>query len=208
MKKTRLNASPGSVQKKVAVGELIGYIAADESELDKLRVRSAAVETEPLETEVREYPMLNAAVDGHEIKIWDQVHIGLAMDMGHGLVVPKVRNADTKSILTISDELNDLTAKATEKKLLPDEISGGTFTITNLGSWDIDHFTPIVNFPESAILGVGRIIEKPWVRNGVVIAEPRIALSLTFDHRIIDGALAAKFLQTLTNTLEETRLKL
>lgn len=157
---------------------------------------------------LRRYPMLNAVVDGREIKIWKQIHIGMAMDFGKGLIVPKVRNADTKSIRDIADELGDLIQRAGQQKLLPDELQGGTFTITNLGSWDVDWFTPINNFPESAILGVGRIVDKPWVCNGAVVAEPRMALSLTFDHRIIDGALGARFLKTLKDRIEDTRLML
>jgi len=157
---------------------------------------------------LRRYPMLNAVVDGREVKIWQQIHIGMAMDSGRGLIVPKIRNADTKSIRVIADELADLVERARQQKLLPDELQGGTFTITNLGRWDIDGFTPINNFPESAILGVGRIVEKPWVRDGEVVAEPRMALSLTFDHRIIDGALGARFLKTLKDRIEDTRLML
>jgi len=157
---------------------------------------------------LRRYPMLNAVVDGRDIKIWEQIHIGIAMDIGKGLIVPKIRNADTKSIRVIADELGDLVERAQQQKLLPDELQGGTFTITNLGSWDVDWFTPINNFPESAVLGVGRIVDKPWVRDGAVVVEPRITLSLTFDHRIIDGVLGAQFLKTLKNSIEDTRLML
>jgi pyruvate dehydrogenase E2 component (dihydrolipoamide acetyltransferase) len=155
---------------------------------------------------LRRYPLLNASVDGQDIKTWEQIHIGVAMDFGDGLLVPKIRNADTKSIRLISAEMDELAEKAAGKRLLPDDLQAGTFTITNMGSSDIDHFTPIINPPESAILGVGRIIEKPWVRQGLVVAEPRLALSLTFDHRIIDGALAGQFLKTIKDSLEETRL--
>jgi pyruvate dehydrogenase E2 component (dihydrolipoamide acetyltransferase) len=157
---------------------------------------------------LRQYPLLNAAVDGQEINIWEQIHIGVAMDFGEGLLVPKIRNADKKSLRVISAELNELSEKGANKRLLPDDLQAGTFTITNMGSNDIDHFTPIINPPESAILGVGRIIEKPWVREGLVVVEPRVALSLTFDHRIIDGALAGRFLKTVKDNLEETRLML
>jgi len=157
---------------------------------------------------LRRYPMMNAVVDGREIKIWKQIHIGMAMDFGKGLIVPKVRNADTKSIRVIADELGYLVERARQQKLVPDELYGGTFTITNLGSWDVDWFTPINNFPESAILGVGRIVDKPWVSDGAVVAEPRMALSLTFDHRIIDGTLGARFLKTFKDRIEDTRLML
>ena len=97
---------------------------------------------------------------------------------------------------------------AKEHKLLPDEIQGGTFTLTNLGAWDVDHFTPIVNLPESAILGVGRILNKPWVKDAQVVIEPMLALSLTFDHRIIDGAPGAAFLKTIKDLIESPVLLL
>jgi len=157
---------------------------------------------------LRLYPALNSVVDGHTIKIWEQVHVGVAMDFGKGLLVPKIRNPDIKTVGAISEDLDDLAGRAEKNRLLPDELQGGTFTLTNLGGWDIDHFTPINNYPESAILGVGRIVEKPWVRGGAVVVEPRIALSLTFDHRIIDGALAARFLKTIKDYIQEPRLML
>jgi pyruvate/2-oxoglutarate dehydrogenase complex dihydrolipoamide acyltransferase (E2) component len=157
---------------------------------------------------LRRHPRLNATVEGRVIKVWEQVHIGVAMDFRQGLLVPKVRNADRKSLREISDEIRDLAQRSETKKLLPDELQNGTFTVTNLGAWETDHFTPIVNFPESAILGVGRIVEKPWVRQGAVVAEPRLALSLSFDHRIIDGAPAAAFLKTIKDMLEEPGLML
>ena len=157
---------------------------------------------------LRLHPMLNAVVDGRTIKIWKQIHIGVAMDFGKGLLVPKVRNADTLSIPAIAALLMDLARRAKKRRLLPGELDGGTFTVTNLGAWDIDHFTPISNFPESAILGVGRIVEKPWVREGAVVAEPRLALSLTFDHRIVDGTQAARFLKAIKDRIEEPRLML
>jgi len=157
---------------------------------------------------LRQHPRLNATVDGRVIKVWKQIHIGVAMDFGQGLLVPKVRRADRKSIRDISQEINNFVERSREKKLLPDELQNGTFTITNLGAWGTDYFTPIVNFPESAILGVGRIVEKPWVRDGSVVVEPRISLSLTFDHRIIDGSAAAAFLKTIKDMLEEPGLML
>ena len=150
----------------------------------------------------------NASVDEDMINVWQQVHIGVAMDVGNGLIVPKIRNADRKPILAIAQELGQLADKAKENGLSLDELQGGTFTITNLGAWAIDHFTPIVNFPESAILGLGRIVEKPCVKNKEVVVDPCIGLSLSFDHRIIDGAPGAMFLKTLTQMIEEPLLML
>ncbi|MFO7984928.1 MAG: dihydrolipoamide acetyltransferase family protein [Desulfatiglandaceae bacterium] len=157
---------------------------------------------------LKAHPYMNTSVEDKTIRIWRQIHVGLAIDLGDGLMVPKLRRPDRKGIREISNQLDGLMKKAKEKKLLPDDLQGGTFTITNLGAWDIDHFTPIVNAPESAILGVGRILEKPVVREGAVVAEPRLSLSLTHDHRIIDGAPAAAFLKALKDMIENPILML
>lgn len=157
---------------------------------------------------LKAHPHLNASVDGDVIKIWPYIHIGLAVDLGHGLVVPKVRQADNKTILEISRDIEQFIKLGRDKKYMPDDLANGTFTVSNLGAWDIDHFTPIVNHPESAILGVGRIVEKPWGREGQLVLEARLALSLTFDHRIIDGATAAIFLKTIKDMIENPGLML
>jgi pyruvate/2-oxoglutarate dehydrogenase complex dihydrolipoamide acyltransferase (E2) component len=157
---------------------------------------------------LKQHPLVNASVEGEVIKVWRQVHVGVAMDLGKGLIVPKVRNAETKSIREISADLDRLVEAAKAGSLGLDDLTLGTFTLTNLGAWDIDDFTPIVNHPESAILGVGRIVEKPVARNGQVVIEPRLALSLSFDHRIIDGAPGAAFLKTIKEMIEEPELML
>jgi pyruvate/2-oxoglutarate dehydrogenase complex dihydrolipoamide acyltransferase (E2) component len=157
---------------------------------------------------LKQHPLVNASVEGEVIKVWRQVHVGVAMDLGKGLIVPKVRSADAKSIREISVDLDRLVEAAEAGRLALDDLTLGTFTLTNLGAWDIDDFTPIVNQPESAILGVGRIVEKPVARNGQVVVEPRMALSLTFDHRIIDGAPGASFLKTIKDMIEEPSLML
>ncbi|RLB94722.1 MAG: hypothetical protein DRH26_00445 [Deltaproteobacteria bacterium] len=175
---------------------------------DETKISYNAIIIKAVALALRQHPRVNSSVDGEMIKVWKQIHVGAAMDVGKGLIVPKIRNADTKSIMTIAKEMGQLVDKAKQNTLSLDELQGGTFTITNLGAWGIDHFTPIVNFPESAILGLGRIVEKPWVKNSEVVVEPRIALSLTFDHRIIDGAPGAMFLKTLTRMIEEPLLML
>ena len=157
---------------------------------------------------LKQHPLVNASVDGEMIKVWRQVHVGVAMDLGRGLIVPKVRNAESKSIREISADIDRLVEAAKAGSLALDDLTLGTFTLTNLGAWDIDDFTPIVNHPESAILGVGRVVEKPVARNGQVVVEPRIALSLSFDHRIIDGAPGAAFLKTIKDMIEEPELML
>ncbi|MEW5722466.1 MAG: dihydrolipoamide acetyltransferase family protein [Thermodesulfobacteriota bacterium] len=152
---------------------------------------------------LRAHPSLNASVKGEDICLWRQVNVGLAMEAAGALVVPVVRDADKKTIGEIDDEIEVLAEKARNNQLWPDHLAGGTFTVSNLGFADIDHFTPILRPPESAILGVGRIVPKAVVREGRVVPEARLGLSLTFDHRIIDGAPAARFLKTIKDMIED-----
>jgi len=155
---------------------------------------------------LRLHPKINASVEGDNIRVWRQVHIGVAMEANDALIVPVVRNPDIKTIREIDHEILELIQKTRENKLSPDDLANGTFTISNLGFADIDFFTPIIRPPETAILGVGRITKKPSVRNDHVIPEARIGLSLTFDHRIIDGAPGARFLKTIKEMVEEPLL--
>ncbi len=149
------------------------------------------------------YPDINAGVVwGNEILVWKNVNIGLAMHIDGVLMVPVFRSADTLSLRQINTRINACMRRIKRKRLSPDELTGGTFTITNLGFADVDHFTPILRPPESAVLGVGRIVEKPVAAQGLIVVRPMVGLSLTVDHRIIDGAPAARFLHTLKQTLE------
>jgi pyruvate/2-oxoglutarate dehydrogenase complex dihydrolipoamide acyltransferase (E2) component len=125
------------------------------------------------------------------------------MEANDELIVPVVRSPDTKSIRQIDEEVADLIRRTGENKLSPDDLANGTFTITNLGFADIDHFTPIIRPPESAILGVGKIVKKPVIKYDKVMPEKQVGLSLTFDHRIIDGAPAARFLKTVKDMVEK-----
>jgi pyruvate dehydrogenase E2 component (dihydrolipoamide acetyltransferase) len=155
---------------------------------------------------LREHPRINASVVGDEIRVWEQIHIGVAMESEDALLVPVVRNPDLKSLSEINRELNELIKKTKANRLLPDDLANGTFTISNLGFADIDHFTPILRPPESALLGVGRIVEKPVVKEGEILSQSMLSLSLTFDHRIIDGAPAARFLKTVKDIIEDPLL--
>ncbi len=125
------------------------------------------------------------------------------MDTERGLLVPVIRDADKKSLMEIARESRELVEKARAKAISPDELSGGTFTITNLGMYEVDAFTPIVNLPECAILGIGRIVPKPVVREGRVCVRQMMCLSLSFDHRLVDGGPAARFLQRVKQLVEE-----
>lgn len=130
------------------------------------------------------------------------IHIGLAVDSERGLLVPVVRGALHKSLRQVNQEINLLAERALKGRSLPDDLTGGSFTITNLGVYEIDAFTPIINPPESAILGVGRIVSKPVGLNGQIVLREMISLSLSFDHRLIDGAPAARFLQRVKQLVE------
>ena len=149
-----------------------------------------------------EHPFLNAALTEEGIELFDTVNMGVAVALDDGLIVPVIRDAGTKSLAEIARERADLAARAQAGTLGIDDVEGGTFTVTNLGSFGADAFTPIVNPPQCAILGVGRLVGKPVVtRKGRVRARPTMWLSLTFDHRVVDGASAARFLAALSERL-------
>ena len=151
---------------------------------------------------LQRHRLLNATLIGDEIRLLESVHIGVAVALPDGLIVPVVRDADKRTVQEIAAEARRLVQGAREGTLSVDEVTGGTFTITNLGGYGIDAFTPIVNPPEVAILGVGRIAEKPVVHEGQFAKRSLMVLSLTIDHRIVDGAPGAEFLRALKEILE------
>lgn len=157
---------------------------------------------------LKQFPILNSTLVGEEILLHDRVDLGMAVAVPGGLIVPKIRNADRKSLMEIAREARELARKAREGTLTPDEVVDGTFTVTNLGSFGVDGFTPILNPPETAILGVGRVIEKPAVREGRIEVRSLMTLSLTIDHRVVDGAPAAEFFQALACHLTHPSLLL
>ena len=152
---------------------------------------------------LKRHPRLNALQSEDHIRLMDEINIGVAVALEEGLVTPVIRDAGAKSLGQLSAEGRDLAARTREGGIRPDEISGGTFTITNLGANDIDGFTPIINPPQVGILGVGRVVEKPVIRDGQIAKGSMMYLSLTFDHRVVDGAPAAEFLQTVKRLLED-----
>ncbi|SIT03140.1 dihydrolipoamide acetyltransferase family protein [Alicyclobacillus vulcanalis] len=159
---------------------------------------------------LRTKPQLNASYDEEkqELVIKHYYHIGIATDTERGLLVPVVRHADRKNIWTIAQEINDLASRGRAGKLKPDEMKGSTISITNIGSAGGLFFTPIINYPEVAILGVGRITEKPVIKNGEFAVGQMMSLSLSFDHRVIDGALGQQFINDIKRLLENPRLLL
>ena len=152
---------------------------------------------------LKRFPYMNSTLVGEEILLHDRVDIGIAVALPGGLIVPKVRNADRKDILQIGQEARELARKAREGSLSMDEVADGTFTISNMSMLGVDGFTPIINPPEAAILGVGRVVEKPGVKNGRIEIRSFMTLSLTIDHRVVDGAPAGEFLQSLAGYLEQ-----
>ena len=141
--------------------------------------------------------------DENHIKISSRIHIGVAVDIPGGLIVPVIRDANMKDLRTICLELSDLTERAKNNKLTSDQLGGATITITNLGMFGITYFTPVLNVPESAILGVGTIIEKLMVKDGGFYPASVMNFSLTHDHRIVNGAPAARFLKEVTASLQD-----
>jgi pyruvate dehydrogenase E2 component (dihydrolipoamide acetyltransferase) len=157
---------------------------------------------------LREFPCMIARLDGDTIFHLDEVHIALAVDTERGLLVPVVRDADRKGLAEVAVELRQVIERARTGTALPDELSGSTSTITNLGMFEIDAFTPIINLPEAAILSAGWIKDRPAAADGEIIARKMMWLSLTFDHRLVDGAPAARFLQRIKQYVEEPYLLL
>ena len=157
---------------------------------------------------LREHPRLNATLTDEGIHLLPEINIGVAVALEDGLVVPVVRNADKERLSEISGQVKNFAERARRNQLTPGELQGGTFTITNLGNFGIDAFTPIINPPESAILGAGRILKKPVVDNDEIVIRSMLTLSLTFDHRVVDGAPAAQFLQTVSNYIQDPYLLL
>ncbi|MCH8295912.1 2-oxo acid dehydrogenase subunit E2 [Candidatus Poribacteria bacterium] len=157
---------------------------------------------------LRQYPRLNSTLKEDGIHLMEEINIGIAVALEDGLVVPVITNADKKGLSTISNEIQTFAENARNNQLSPADLRGGTFTITNLGMFGIDTFTPIINPPECAILGVGRIVKKPIVHEGEIKIRSMMGLSLSFDHRIVDGTPAAQFLQTVTEYIGEPYLLL
>ena len=178
---------------------------ADATALVKLRGRLKSAGTAPVPTyndmlmklvaeALREHPALNGQAGA--------INICLAVDTDDGLLAPVVRDVPGLTLQQVAERSADLVARARLRKLTAEELSGGTFTITNLGAMGVDAFTPIINLPECGVLGVGRIVREPVVVSDAVVVQDRVGLSLTFDHRLVDGAPAARFLDSLRQAVE------
>jgi pyruvate dehydrogenase E2 component (dihydrolipoamide acetyltransferase) len=166
-------------------------------------VARAAAET------LREYPWINGEIRGDQIVTRSYVNLGFAVELqdGKGLIVPVVKNAETLNLLGMAKAVTDIAERARDKKLLPDEVQGGTFTITNPGGYGTFHGTPVISQPQAAILGTYAVVKRPWVvqddmGEDVIAIRPIMNLTLTYDHRLVDGALAGRFLRDLRHKLE------
>lgn len=201
MLKSHLEAPPVTLDMKADVTELLNL----RKQLNKLRssritindfvIKAAAIS-------LREHPFINVKLEKDSIVFMDCINIGMAVALPQGLIVPVIKNAGSLGLEELSAAAKDLGTRAREDRLMPDEITGGTFTVSNLGMYGITSFTPIINPPESAILGVCAVEEVLRLRDGMVESRSIMGLSLTIDHRVIDGAQGAVFLGRIKELLE------
>ncbi|MBI4521546.1 MAG: pyruvate dehydrogenase complex dihydrolipoamide acetyltransferase [Gemmatimonadetes bacterium] len=178
----RINAFLGAQGVKVSINDMV------------IRATAAALQR---------HPECNAAWTGEGIRRYNRVHIGVAVAGEEGLITPVIRDADRKGLAELSTEFRELAQRGREKKLKPEEYTGSTFSISNLGMFGIYEFTAVINPPEAGILAVGAVEERAVVKGGQVVVEPRMRVTMSCDHRVIDGAMGARFLQTLRAMLEE-----
>ncbi len=152
---------------------------------------------------LRDEPRINCRLDGQMVRIRKEVNLAFAVDLGEGLVAAVIKDADRKTLGDLAKAASDLAERARSGRLTPDDMADGTFTVTNLGGLGVEYFTPIINPPQAGILGIGKILEKPVVVSGGIHIRSMMTLSLVFDHRLIDGAPAAKFLARVKTLLEQ-----
>lgn len=191
---------------EIDLTEVIRLIEESRSKMEQeqnVHVTPTSVLVKAVAKALEGHPLLNARFINEQIEIPIEVNVGVAVALENGLVVPVIHDANKKTLFEIAKEMLSLAEKARTEVLSTEESTGGTFTISNLGMFGIDFFAPIINPPESAILGVGRIVKKAIVANEQVVPRSMMTLTLVFDHRIMDGAVAARFLQTLKENLEK-----
>ena len=155
---------------------------------------------------LKEHPFLNASIDGEEIIIKKYYNIGIAVNTPDGLIVAVIKDVDKKPVRELASEIQDLSQKARERKIKLEDLRGSSFTFSNWGHFGGTFATPVINYPDAAILGTGRISDKPWVKEGQIVIRKILPLSLTFDHRITDGADASTFLSKVVHYLEDPGL--
>jgi pyruvate dehydrogenase E2 component (dihydrolipoamide acetyltransferase) len=190
------------------ISQLESFRKQQESKGPKLTVTAFALKAAA--SAIKQFPQFNSSLDAasRQLILKKYIHIGVAVDTDRGLLVPVLRDVDKKSVSELAQQLAELADKARQKKLAADEMQGGTFTITNLGGIGGTAFTPIVNYPEVAILGLSRSRLQPVVKDGQVVPRLILPLSLSYDHRVIDGATAARFTRRIAEMLENPILML
>ncbi|MUG86159.1 dienelactone hydrolase [Paenibacillus timonensis] len=210
MVKSAYTAPHVTIMDEVDVTELVAFRTRMKPIAEKkgIKVTYLPFIVKALVAASRQFPALNASIDevNNEIVYKKFYNIGIATDTDNGLIVPVIKDADRKSIWMIAEAIKDLAARGREGKLAANEMKGSTISITNIGSAGGMFFTPIINYPEVAILGTGRISEKPVVKNGEIVVAPVMALSLSFDHRLIDGATAQNFMNYIKQLLANPEL--
>jgi pyruvate dehydrogenase E2 component (dihydrolipoamide acetyltransferase) len=169
---------------------------------DAAKISYNALLTALVARALQDHPQLNACLVDDHIRRYHDIHVALAVDTERGLLVPVIRHADRLTLLEIQQTGDELMQRALAGQSQPDDLTGGTFTVTNLGMFEIDGFTPIINQPQAAILGVGRIAAKPVVVENAMVVRQMMILSLSFDHRLVDGGPAARFLQRVKQLIE------
>lgn len=185
-----------NMDKAIATRKQLNEIAPSKISFNDIVVKSVA-------TSLKQHPEINSSWLGDRIRLNKDINIGVAVAVAEGLLVPVIRNTDTKSLSEINGEVRTLAGKAKERKLQPQEMQGNTFTISNLGMFGIEEFTAIINPPDACILAVGAIIQKPIVKNGELAVGNMMKVTLSCDHRVVDGAMGAQFLKTLKGILED-----
>jgi Pyruvate/2-oxoglutarate dehydrogenase complex, dihydrolipoamide acyltransferase (E2) component, and related enzymes len=198
------NTAQANHRMKVDMSEVVRF--REKLKADDIKVSFTDIFVKTVSKALLEFPILNSSLTDKGILLKEYVNIGLAVAVENGLIVPVIKNADTMSLKEISEVSVDLIAKAQNGRLTAEDYTGGTFTITNLGMFDIDEFTAILNPPESGILAIGKIDRIPIVEGDNIVIRPVMVMSLTYDHRIIDGAPAAKFLQRVKQLLQDPYL--
>ena len=198
---SRHTAADVTTVTEVDMGEVAAFREHVQITYTAFTARAAAIA-------LTEFPILNSRLDGDRIVVGKRIHLGVAVAIDEGLKVPVIRDAQTKSLRQIGLELSDRATRGAEGKLAPEELASGTFTLTNSGVFGSLMFTPIINPPESAILGMGKIVKTPVVRDDQIVIRPMMYLCLTYDHRVVDGAPAVKFLQRVKALLEKPELLL
>jgi pyruvate dehydrogenase E2 component (dihydrolipoamide acetyltransferase) len=180
----------------LALREQINDIEGVKTSLNDYVVRAAALA-------LQQHPNVNASFGDEAIEQHGEIHVGIAVSTPEGLITPVVRNADRKSVVEISGEIRGLAEKAKNRKLKPDEYQGSTFTISNLGAWGIEEFTAIINPPNAAILAVGAAQARAVVIDGQMVVRDRMKITMSCDHRLVDGVAGAEYLRTLRQYVEQ-----